>query len=232
MRTYRVPLTLVAQHDIKTGDRVTATIDNDRIMEIVSTEPNTFERAKSIRPNKNFQIGGTDFKLGSRVIIKTSRDFDFIEYMASGAISGDIYTIAFLIDESDDCTDYLRERGINEVYHAKVSFPLKKKVLCAISAMHAAKERAHQGKNVVLIVDNFNKLFHLYNSSMCEDASINISQIHVGSLIDLKAFLMEAKQADNESSFTIVGNIKDPSSDAEKYAMDEICLLSNSHLRP
>ena len=226
MNPYHVPMKFITENKLKTGDFVTVKTSCKAVREIISIDGNSFCHEKPVRPSKGIIANKLNFKLGSRVAITSDRSFDFVEYMANSNLS-DLYNIALLIDESDDCTDYLATNGFNEVYLTRVNFNTYKKIMYSLCSLFISKRHADKGKDVVLFIDNLNKLFKLYNASMFETESLDVTQLHTCSLSDLKSFFMEAKQTQGGGSLTIIMNIKEAQTELEKFVMDEFISLSN-----
>jgi len=218
MKTYYVTIKQVLDNDLKTGDYVEAKTDGQDVRKITKVDHTGFDDAKAVRPHKVQKMGGVEFKLGSRVILQ---GVDFVDFVGKhgGQIAG-AHKIALLIDQGLDCVDFLVAGGIKEVYLADVALTAKKKVLLALSTLLAAKRSSAGGEDVILFVDNLNKLFKLYNSSMFENY-VEVTQLHHGCHADLKSFFMQAKQTDDKGSLTIITHLREASSELEKYALDD-----------
>jgi transcription termination factor Rho len=222
MNTYFISVKQVLAHNLKTGDYIETRTDAQTVIDILRQSPTSFNDAESVRPHKMQKIDTTDFKLGDRVILYGAKPFDFIEYIAEhNKKIKNAYKIALIIDQSDDCINFLSSSGIDEVYPASTNQNLKKKVLFALSSLLVAKRQASVGKNVILFIDNLNKLFKLYNASMFDSNVIDVTQFHVDCHVDLKTFFMQAKQSANSGSVTIITFLREPMNELEKYALDD-----------
>ncbi|MDR0462136.1 MAG: hypothetical protein LBG88_02250 [Christensenellaceae bacterium] len=228
MKTYYIAIRHVAENGLATGDFVTARVDDSSVHEIVKIDHTGFDNLKGERPSQSRFIDKTQFKLGDRVTLTSNKPIDFVDYIAKhGSKIDDTYKIALLVDQSDDCVEFLQKAGINEVYPAGIKQNLKKKVLFALSSSLVAKRHATQGKDVILFIDNLNKLFKLYNSSMSDNAeAIDVTKLSHGALVDLKTFFLQAKQVAG-GSLTIIAYLRKPTTDLEKYVMDDFIDLSN-----
>ena len=226
--TYHVSMQHVMANKLKTGDQIEAKTDEMGICEVTAVRHIGFDKAKALRPNVMRKIGNFGFKLGGRILLRNRGNFDFIEYIAKNQKqTNPSYKIALLVDESEDCIDYLKDSGTNEIYLAKVNFNIKKKILMTISAILTAKQYAAKGKNVIFFIDNLNKLFKLYNSSV-DTNTIDITKVNIGPLTDLKTLFMEAKQLENKGSLTIIANMLAPTNDIEKFVLDDFLCLANN----
>jgi transcription termination factor Rho len=226
--TYHVPIRIITDNNLHSGDFVTARIADRTVEEISTVDRTTYQTAKSTRPSKTFRVGEHDVKLGQRVLIKAAQNQDTIEQIAkiSKPLSK-IHKIALLIDESDDCTDFLLANGVNDVFVTKVDLNIKKKIIIALYALLSAKRAAHQGKNVILFVDTWNKLFLLYNSTAAESETIDMTQVFLGPLTDLKTFFLEPKQIENGGSLTLAAFLRDTKTTPENFVMSEFLNLAN-----
>jgi len=234
LNTYHVPIKLITANRLDTGDYVEVRAvwnDQDKryhVEEILNVTRTNFCTAPSIRPHKPAKIQNFDFNLGSRVVLTSARKLDFVNYIAAHHKDiKNVHKIALLIEESDDCVDFLIEKGLDEAYLVKVNFSTKKKVMLALTALFNAKRHAADGKDVVVFTDNLNKLYKLYNSSVHDKGSIDISQINIGPLTDLKTFFMSSKQLKDSGSLTIISHVYKPSTQVENYIIDEFTNLAN-----
>jgi len=238
LNTYYVPIRLITTHSLETGDHaevkaVWSESDKRYIVEQITRVTKIgFDSAESARPHKSTEMGRLKFKLGQRIMVCTPRNYDRIESIAryNKMLEPKHKKIVLLVEESDDCVDYLRENGIHEVYLVKVNFSVKKQLMLALTALFNAKRYAAMGNDVVLAIDNLNKLFKLYNASAIESGTIETTQINLGSLTDIKTFFMSAKQIKDGGSLTIIGHANKPSSEMEKFVMDEFSTLANVYL--
>ena len=230
MTTYHVSMQHVIDNKLKTGDHIKSEANEMGVHEITSIKHIDFDKVIPIRPHIKRKFCNNEIKLGERIIVNNKSKFDFVEFIAKNQSQADpSYKIVLLIDETEDCIEYLKENGTDEVYLAKVDCNIKKKILITISALLTAKKHAAAGKNVILFIDNINKLFKLYNSSI-DANTVNTAKINIGPLTDLKVLFMEAKQCKDKGSLTIITNMLTPTSDLEKYVMDDFVCLSSKCL--
>jgi len=234
LNTYHVPIKLITANRLVTGDFLeTKAVWNEHekryiIQEISKIERINFDSSESIRPHKVKKTGIIEFKLGQRVIVSIPQKQDRIEQIASNYKElTNIYKIVLLVEESDDCVQYLQDNGIDEVYLIKVNFSTKKQIMLALTSLFNAKRYAAGGKDVVLCIDNLNKLFRLYNTSVSTSGNHDISILNLGPLTDLKTFFMSGKQIKDGGSLTIIAQTNNPSSETEKYVLDDFCNLAN-----
>jgi len=228
MSTYYLSLKQVTDYGLRTGDFVEGKTDGRTISEILSVKHTAFDNAKCERPYNPSSIENIPFKLGDKVILAGDKPMDFISYIGNhGSKIDKTYKIALLIDQGEDCIDYLVSTGIDEVYLAGIKQSLKSKVLFALTSSIVAKHHASNGKNVVLFIDNLNKLFKLYNSSMADnEGAIDVTKLQHGALVDLKEFFAQARQLTN-GSLTIISYLRKPTTELEKYVMDDFIDLSS-----
>jgi transcription termination factor Rho len=227
MSTFYISLKQVAENNLKTGDIVEAGIDGKTVTEIASVEKNNFDYAKYIRPHRLCVINDTSFKFGDKVVFASQKPLDFVEFIGMhGSKNQNVYKVALLIDQGEDCVGYLAKQGIDEVYLADVKQTLKNKVLFTLASSFAAKKQALKGKDVILFIDNLNKLFKLYNSSIADfEGQIDVTKLRHGALVDLKTFFMQARQLE-VGSLTIISYLRKPATELEKYVMDDFVDLS------
>jgi hypothetical protein len=220
MNTYHLPARMIAENKLETGDYIEAMTDDytvQRVLKFSEIKPNAI---KAERPNCEVQFGKVKFKLGSRVCAMGGQDFDFIDYISKIKIPT-VKRVAILIDQGDDCMEFLDNSGFEKVYSARVNHNLKKRVMLALYALFISKQMCARGENVLLCVDNFNKLFRIYNSTFNSAETVDILELHVGPYMDLKSYFMEARQNAGGGSLTILANVVPPKSDIEKFVVGE-----------
>jgi transcription termination factor Rho len=232
--TYHIPAKLITANQLETGDRLeTKAVWNGQEKRYVIEEINDIRRipydsAESIRPRIELKSSELEFKLGNRVIINSTKPHDRVRHTADICLDiKEAYKIVLLVEESDDCIEYLRKSGVNEVYLTKVDLSLKKQVLLALTALFNAKEHAAKGHNVLFFVDNLNKLFRVYNTCVTDSGSFSAAQINIGPLTDLKTFFMSAKQIKDGGSLTVILYSEKPSTETENFIVDEFTSITN-----
>ena len=227
---YPVSAKLMRTHSLKTGDYIEGksvynSSRNSFVVEEISNKCGNarFDNLEGIRP-KQACAGG--FSLGERVLVVTPKPFDRLEElvkMADGIKAA--HRIALLIDETDDSAAFL-QNSVSDVYLTKVNFSIQKQTIACLLALFRAKAAAEQGKQVVLFVDSFNKLFKIYNNSAYPDGRIDPAQINLAPLVDLKTFLMSARALKNGGSLTVVGFVNVPGNPIEDYLYNEFADLA------
>lgn len=227
LSTCYISVKIIISNGLKTGDFIYARVCDGNVVEIDTILPSTFADAKSVRPEQVINIDSTPIKLGQRIILKSRGGVDCVEYITRISKQTTEYKIALLVDESDDCVDFLKDNGINECFLAKVSMSIKQRLLCVLLSLLNAKQNAEKGKDVILIIDNMNKLYKLYNSTVHQDNQISTNSIFLGPLIDLKTLFMEPKQIKDGGSLTIMSFMRDSQSEVEKFIMDDFINISS-----
>lgn len=220
MNTFQVPLRLITEHKLKTGDYIKTRAKDVWVEQVTDINRTNLDESKSIRPHKPQKINCMEFKLGQRVIVTSPTKLDFVEYIAtSNKHLNSLYTVALLVDESEDSVDFLTNHKINEVYLAQVKFDKKTRLLLALSALLVAKQHASTGKDVVLFIDSLNKLFRMYHSDH--------TQMNSNAITDLKSFFMEARQVTDGGSLTIISCMREGSTELEKLVLDDFIDMAN-----
>ena len=196
-----------------------------------------FDATIPSRPSNMAKGFGTEFKLGSRIAIKTKKTFDRTDHIIAcieELKSQDIKTIALIIEECESVVPHLTNGGVDHVYITSFNFNPMKQVLVTLLATFQAKNLAEQGNNVVLFVDNLSKLFKVYNKAMGTkfgQESSHLLEIHgsinVSALSDLKGILMSAKQVHGGGSITVTGYLPEPQNKNEEYVNSEIGDIAN-----
>jgi len=227
LNNYHVPGKVVSDFNLKSGDYIEASVVDNVVCEVTKITQATFDIKKTAHPTRVRTLGGTEFKLGDRVILTSENHFNFIEYIIKHRVPNTC-SIALLIDQTDDCVDYLRASGFDEVYLARVTHTPKRKTLQTISALIAAKHEASSGKDVVLYIDSLNKIFRLYNSAAMPGTVIDVTQVNVAYVTDLKTYFLETRQLVDGGSLTIVTHMSTPSTEAEKFVMDDFRQLAST----
>ena len=243
--TYSVPLKLISAYGLATGDFLEAKATynpvrgsfaveeinkvNGSVSTKYATSPTVrFEKLEGIRPRQTKQINGGSFKLGHRVVVSTSKEFDRIEDISIIAKQiPDEYKIALVIEETDDCVKYLLDNSINEVFLSKPEHNYKKHVLLCLNALFTAKRRAESGKDVILFIDNMTKLFKVYNNSSVTDGQMPVSRINLSSITDAKIFFMSARALEQGGSLTILGYVSSSSNQTDELILNELSDLAN-----
>lgn len=235
---YPVAQKLIRTQTLKTGDYVEGraiynAARNSFVVEEVSnkTEGTRFDSLDGIRPNKPCCSASDDFLLGERVIYVIPRPFKRIDDLAAtaGRIKN-MHKIALLVDENEDAVASLQD-VMHDVYLTKVNYSIQKQTMSCLLALFRAKAIAEQGKNAILFVDSFNKLFKIYNNSAYPDGCIDPAKINQAPLVDLKAFLMSARALKNGGSLTVVGFVNVPENPMEEYLYTEFADLAHQILR-
>ena len=232
MNTYHLPLAIVTEHELETGEYIVARADANVVREIDQIHGNKKpSEYKPTRPNRTLKIGKHEIKFGGRVIVTSPDKFDMIDYIADTCKTmHDVTKIALVLEENEDTIDHLTKNGVDEVYLTRVNYNTKKKVMYALSALFRAKEHAQSGKDVILFIDSWNKLFRIYNSSVYEGDVMDVKELNIGAYTDLKSYFMEAKQIANGGSVTIVTNITRGGADTEKFIYDDFATLCTHHI--
>jgi transcription termination factor Rho len=228
---YPVATKLMRAHYLKTGDyiegkAVYSPTRNSFVVEEVSSkcEKTRFEAIDGMRPNQTCAGG---FSLGERVLFVTPKPYDRLEELAKTAKEiKSAHKIALLIDETEDSVTFLRE-VVDDTYLTKVNYSIQKQTIACLLALFRAKAAAEQGKNVILFVDSFNKLFKIYNNSAYPDGRIDPTQVNLAPLVDLKTFLMSSRALANGGSLTVIGFLNAPSNPIEEYLYNEFADLAN-----
>ena len=236
---YTVSAKLLRAHNYKTGDHVEgkAIYSSQRncfvveeLAKIDGDDSVRFDARDGIRPNKKCT---DEFLMGERVLVTTPKPFDKIEFIAktAGEVPSDAYKVALIIDETDDSVAFLQSCGIQDTYLLKVNYGIQRQTIGCLLALFRAKEAAEQGKNVVLFVDSFNKLFRIYNSAAYSDGRINPTQINLAPLVDLKTFFISARVLRDGGSLTILGLLNFPTNPTEEYINSELTDLAQKILK-
>lgn len=242
LNTFFVPVKLVVSFKLETGDSVEATAvktesGNGYIVQEITKlngicpdkyakEPKSrFDRLEGNRPS--VQIGNLGIKYGQRCLVQTPKVFDRIESIAEYKTKmKDTYKIALLLEETDDTIEYLKQNGVEDVFLAKVNYNLKKQVMLVLIALFTAKHNALEGKNVILFVDNLNKLFKIYNTSSFDNGQMIMSQVNLGHLVDLKTLFMSSKAFEN-GSLTTICYVNEPKTETDIFVFNEFCDITN-----
>lgn len=227
LATINITSKMVAENQLKSGDRLQVKVQNGDITEIVSIDRAMFDVTKHVKPYITTKLGKHDIKFGGRYTLFSRKPVDFSEFAVQNR-NPEAFTIALFIDAGDDVVDYLRENGMNEVFAVRVNTVLKKRLLMTINAVYEAKYQASQGKHVVLYVDNINRLYKLYNSNSAEQGTYNITKPAIDNLTDLKTFFTESRQLSTGGSLTIVTAMYEPLTEIEKFVIDDLRLLANA----
>jgi len=218
MDTYHVPLRFITEFKIKTGDHVITNVNGINVSNVSSVDHANFVDAKVTRPYRDTSI----CKFGQRVIVPY--DDDFVEYIATQKDVQGIYSVALLLDEDQPSVEYLVDNNVNEVFLCRVEFDKKKRLLLVLSALLKAKQIVGvQKKDVVLYIDNMNKLFRIYNTASSPDPNTtDLHRVSNGCITDMKGFFTTARQIIDGGSLTIVCGMRNCTSDIEKFALSEI----------
>ena len=227
IQLYHVGLAHVLSSNLRTGDHIEVTVADKNVTAILSVSHCTINDAPALRPAVPATFAKVNFKFGGRVLIETRHHNDFTETIATQNFTN-THNIAILIDQGDDCTKFLTSHGIHEVYIASIDMDMQKKVFFVLNAMLCAKHAASKGENVVVFVDNLNKLFRLYNCTTLETDELSMNKIAIGPFIDLKNFIMSAR-ATTAGSITFITTMHEPKTEMENYALDELSELFNTH---
>ena len=230
---YSLPIKMVSTFKLYMGAFVecTAVFSETRQTYIIDEIFNVssganFDSLEGIRPNEQCELNNIALKRGVRALISTPKTFDRIEDIAHSVSSG-FYTVALLIDETDDSARYLKTSGVDDVYLAKVNYNLKKQILSCLLCMFRAKQQVEKGKHVVLFIDSLTKLFKLFNNSAFPDGRIVPGEVALGPLTDLKTFFMSAKALAKDKSLTVMAYINSPENSVEEYVFNEFADLAN-----
>ena len=243
--TYFVPLKLISSYSLATGDylEVRAVYNPARgsfsveeitlingigAVKYASAPAVRFEKRESVRPQVVKQLGDVKFKLGQRVLVSTSKEFDRIgdiAVLAKGIT--DCAKIALVIEENDDCVKYLLDNGVDEVFLAKPESNYKRHVLLCLTAMFTAKRRAENGEQVVIFVDNLTKLFKAYNNSSATDGQMPVAKVNIGAMTDAKIFFMAARALASGGSLTVVGYANGGSGTNDEFILNEFADSAN-----
>ena len=230
IQLYHVGIAHVIASNLRTGDHIDVMVSDKNVTQIVAINKCTINDAPALRPSVPATFANVNFKFGGRVLIETRQHTDFVETIATQKLA-DTHNIAILIDQGEDCTKFLGDHGIDEIYIATIDMDIQKKVFFVLNAMLCAKHHASTGKNVVVFVDNLNKLFRLYNSTTLETDEVSLNKIAIGPFIDLKNFIMSAR-ATNKGAITFISTMHEPKTEMECYALDELGELFNTHSAP
>lgn len=218
---YSLPVKMLFEHKLAMGDYIEgqAVFSESRQMFVISEvdSNNSGERFDN--------MAGVRSSAPLRVLVTTPKGFDRIEDIAK-SFDKEKHNIAFLSDETDDSARHLLQSGAKEVYLAKVNFNLKKQILSCLLCLFRAKQAAEQGKNVVLYVDSFTKLFRLYNNSAYPEGKIVPGEVALGPLTDLKTYFLSGRALKNGGSLTVVAYVNKPENPVEEYVYNEFCDLA------
>ena len=193
----------------------------------LKTSVQHYDAIEGMRPNKPQQYGDLKFNLGQRVLIQTQRNYDRLEDIHKLSKESKCHKIALVVEETVDCVSFLTESGINEVFLLKAGDSTKKHIMLCLLALFTSKRHAEEGKDVILFVDNMTKLFKVYNKSICFDGHMQINQINLGPLADLKSFFMSARALEAGGSLSILAYVNESENEIDKFVFSEFADLAN-----
>jgi transcription termination factor Rho len=97
---------------------------------------------------------------------------------------------------------------------------------CLLAFFHA-KQLAEEGKDVVIIIESLVKLFKAYNNVVFPMTRINLHEVNLPSVADLKTLFTSARQLENGGSLSIVAYLNEPRTAMEEYIYSEFADLAN-----
>ncbi|MCL2228350.1 MAG: hypothetical protein FWC00_00810 [Firmicutes bacterium] len=221
MRILPISQQIITKHKLMNGDFLVAKTDNFIIHSVVKKEATVCETDR-LRPHRETMLGNHKIKFGQRILVCTSKPFDFTEFIASHTKDlKNTTTIALLLDKKNEDSDFLVSNGCDQVFISDASQHIKSKILVTIMTLFIAKQHAVKNKDVILFVDNWNLLSRLYHTALTKSTELCEPQMSIFAQNDLKKFFLEATQSKRGGSLTIVSHFRRPTNDMEKFIMDD-----------
>lgn len=204
---YLITVEYVAYYKLKTGDRITAKVNfssefnNYIVYEISNIEHVHYEDAIAIKSNRSIEIYNNKVLLGTSVLLPVTDNQDTATKVAQILSTLPENIIPILLSFDGRPTNFT----VPTAYFTKPSYDSREKLITCLLTFFYAKQQADLGKNVVLIIDNLDKMFTAFNNCMQPAGLIDPNLYSSAAIMDFENILCSSSTLQSGGSLTIIG---------------------------
>jgi hypothetical protein len=222
---YIIPTETIIERALSTGDRIDASVayspayDRYIVTGIDNIHRINYDERHFTNTGSKISVDRHEANLGDTVLVHVGN--------STSDIHKKIETLAFSLP-ADTAKIVLSFDGRpgklpgSEVYCTQLAHTSRDKVTMCLLCFFKAKELAMQKKNVVLIIDTFDKMFHTYNSCMTTGGFINPTYISPGAVTDFESIIRSGGVVTSGGSLTIVGLLRKGTTAPQQYIADRL----------
>lgn len=167
-KAFLITVEFVAYYQLQTGDKITAKVNfsseynNYIVYEITDVEHVHYDQAAVTRAIRSIQLYGKDVLLGTSIMIPVNDNQDTVTKVAQilPNLPADVTPILLSFDGRP--TNFT----VPTAYFTKPSYGSREKLMTCLLTFFYAKQQADRGKNILLIIDNLEKMFTAFNGCM------------------------------------------------------------------
>ncbi len=229
---YLITKDFITEHKLSTGDKLDANVgfsslyDRYVVLSINKIDPINYKENLFIKANRDYILFNSKIKFGNTAIVKI-KDSTKVPDKVSSIIKTLPFgsnKILFCLDRPT--ADFNLSSNDCEMFTTKLTYSNREKLSVCLLSFFKAKELASSGKDVFLIVDSLDKMFHVYNSCMQKNGYINPGYISTGAMTDLESILFSSACIKDRGSLNIIVLHKEGDSIPQKYITErfnQIC---------
>ena len=213
---YLIPPEVITDNNLATGDKVTAAVaysrqyDRHVVVGLGKIVRVRYDEIGLVRSKSTFDIDKHKTKFGDTVLMQGKKLKDILRF-----IPNDCFKIVLSLDKKIVSTEKLN-------YCTHLTYSNRDKITICLLAFFKAKELAMQKKNVVLVVDSLDKMFHVYNNCMADDGVIDPAHISLGAVTDFESIICSGGAIKDGGSLTVIGLHNAGTTPAHKYITDRL----------
>ncbi|WP_308102951.1 transcription termination factor Rho [Lentzea sp. CC55] len=252
----QVPQSLVRQHDLRRGDRISGEAENDRLVSVDTVnglKPHRrprFEDLTPLYPNERLRLEHDADELTSRTVDlvmpvgKGQRALIVappkagktvvLQHIAQAIAKNhpDVHLIVALVGERPEEVTDMRTTIPGELFTSTFDEHPDEHIRVAELAVERAKRLVEDGQDVVVLLDSLTRLGRAYNLAQPNGGRILSGGIDARALTPPKQFLGAARNIENGGSLTIFATaLVETGSLADTAIFEELKSTGNAELK-
>lgn len=206
-KPYLITVEFAVYFHLKTGDRVQARISFNPttcthvVCQIIEVKHVAYDEAPLIKADQSFDLCGTTINLGTSIMIPVTDNNDIATKTA--CITGVLpnHVVPMLLSFDGRSTNF----NVTNACFTKPNYSSREKLMTCLLAFFQAKQQADIGKDVVLIIDSFDKMFFAFNNCMQTAGTIDPNLFSTAAVMDYENILCSSGNLKAGGSLTLIG---------------------------
>lgn len=213
----------IDDHHLKTGDYINAKVaydpqyENYMVIEITEVVQIDYDKLPVVRSDRTFNVKDQRVRFGTTAMLDINDNTDSYEQMhiAFANAPADAKKMVLSFDgrrENFADTQTLYITKSNQICRDKLS-------TCLLAIFHA-KQAASNGQDVIMFIDNFDKMYTVFNNCMQQITLSDPAIVSLPAVSDLEGILCSSSNLHDQGSLTIIGAHHCNENSIHKYMSD------------
>lgn len=228
---YMIGIHDVDAHNLKTGDYIKAKVgydpqyENSVVIEITEVLRNDYDKLPVVRSDRTFNIKDKNVRFGTTAMLDINDNIDSYEQMHLVFDNAPADTAKMVLS-----FDGRRENfaDTETVYITKPEQNSRDKLSTCLLAFFRAKQIASTGKDVIMFIDSFDKMYTVFNNCMQIITTSNPSTVSLPAVSDLEGILCSSANLRDQGSLTIIGSHRCNEKATNEYVTERFYQISDT----